>query len=70
MIKLRWKCHRYLGRLGGKRGILRFDDKEFCNTWVETEVSDDDWDMEMAVAFCPKCGSEMTQKYNWPEVVR
>lgn len=65
MIKVKWKCRHYLEVYSD---IFCDPDDCYCSLFI-TEVDERDWDKENAAAICPKCGFELTQKNNSPEVV-
>ena len=56
-MRIKWYC-----------GSFSFDRNE-CGYEFVTDVNDDDWDMERTSAVCPRCGAELIQKYDLPEVV-
>lgn len=40
-----------------------------CDTAFETEDARESWDAVMCNATCPRCGAELTQRYDEPELI-
>ena len=70
-MKALWVCGNYYGPPEWRRcwGDWCYEPDD-CGGEIETEVDPEEWEAEECGAVCPKCGAELTQKYDCPELVK
>lgn len=68
-LRLFWYCGFYNGAPKWHRGIHdAIYEPDECMTEFETLEYVEDWHDEICTAICPRCGAELTQEYDSPEL--
>ena len=69
MVKVKWYCGCYFGAPKWRFSGDWVKEPDECGEEFETECDKAEWDDKSVSAKCPKCGSELTQEYDHPELV-
>ena len=64
-MRVSWHCSMTVGITSSAYG----DFENECDCDFETDVDEEDWQDHCASAICPKCGGELWQDYDEPEIV-
>ena len=64
-MRVSWHCSMTVGITSSAYG----DYENECDCDFETDVDEEDWQDNYASAICPKCGGELLQDYDEPQIV-